>query len=297
MCVILACDEVRPTLDILKDCEKENPHGGGMAWRTAKGVQFAKGLNAEEIHRISLKVELPFVIHFRIATAGGHSPAMCHPFPIGGSVEMRGVVPDVLFHNGHWSDWEDVFLRAVVNGTKRKLPDDAISDTRAIAMMVQWYGDGILKLIKGQRFVYFSKDKFLLHGMWQKSGGIEYSNMNWRRGNYGGGGYWWSEEYGHVHGQRQAGVVYNPQTNGYSYRAPNASSVTHGMDANKAATAMVKSAKESAETLKQIPVVGVTEEDLEKVEQELGIGKDGEERVQVGTFGDGQPIYTNGKGV
>lgn len=299
MCVIAVCETQRPDLKTLLKCETENPHGGGIAWRENGVVKFKKGIDAKEILTISNRVELPFVIHFRIATAGGQSPKMCHPFPIGGSVKMHGNANAVLFHNGHWGDWEDVFLHALVAGPNRRLPLDDISDTRALSMMIGWYGKNLLKLIKGQRFVYFSPSELETHGHWTTINGIHYSNThwntnyNWRTGNWGDGD--WACGYGN-HG-------------GYTY-SRGQHQTTPAVNGKSTAMVPMKSAEESATVFQSAKTtaaaaLGVTEQDLDDLEKRHGIkvdskgnlisysdGAEGvieveleDDKVTVGTFG------------
>jgi hypothetical protein len=264
MCVILACENERPDLKTLLACERENPHGGGIAWRQNGIVKFRKGIDAKEILNISNKVELPFVIHFRIATAGGMSPKMCHPFPVGGSVKMHGNANSVLFHNGHWNDWEEVFLNALVAGNGRRLPTDDVSDTRAISIMLGWYGKNVLKLIKGQRFVYFSAKDFELHGYWTKRGGIQYSNMHWdtQRASHWNGHHWNDGRYG-----------------GYGYGGQRTEVATTAHQTPQPPALPAKSAAESATVFQSAraqgaKALGVTEKDLEDLEARHGIKVD-----------------------
>ena len=47
MCVIIACPtQKRPSLEILKACERTNPHGSGLAWVQKRMVYYIKGLSA-----------------------------------------------------------------------------------------------------------------------------------------------------------------------------------------------------------------------------------------------------------
>lgn len=268
MCVILVCDKARPTYDLLTQCENDNPHGGGIAWRSGGQIQFAKGLDAKEILSISNKVELPFVIHFRIATAGGMSPEMCHPFPIGGSVKMQGKAPGVLFHNGHWTDWEDVFLHAVVAGNGRRIPTGDISDTRALAIMVGWYGQNLLKLIKHQKFVFFDHNTLETYGYWQDSKeypGIAFSNLNWYN-------------YKHYHGYTSHGAntyrEWDHVTKQYK-DVPISTAITPYKPAEESAKVFRSAADNDAAAItKAANYLGVTEEDIENLEHEHGITVD-----------------------
>jgi len=150
MCVILACDKKtgRPTKQMLKDAEQMNSDGGSIAWINGDKVQWSKGLKAKQIFKIMKKIKLPFVIHFRIATHGGTSKPLCHPFPITEKVGLglEGKADSVLFHNGIWSEHDEFALKAIINH-KLKYLDGKISDSRTMAWMVYHFGKQILNAI------------------------------------------------------------------------------------------------------------------------------------------------------
>ena len=66
MCVILACPEnVRPNEQTLRNCERANPHGAGVAWRESGEVWWMKGLDAAELSDLIGRIPGEIVIHFR----------------------------------------------------------------------------------------------------------------------------------------------------------------------------------------------------------------------------------------
>jgi len=146
MCVIII-SEVRPTLALLKKAERSNADGGGFSWSDGKQVHFHKGLNAQQIYDMTKKLPPPFIIHFRIATVGGKSKALTHPFPMGGGTELNGSskIEPVLFHNGHVSKWTEI----VQYNLNQKYPSGPMSDTRAIAWVSKIAGVDWLDTLAG----------------------------------------------------------------------------------------------------------------------------------------------------
>ena len=177
MCVIAHCVSARPTLAELEKMEKANTAGGGIAWFAKGRVNWEKGISAKRIDEILNKVSLPAVIHFRLATVGGQTRKLCHPFPISEQAELfkAGTASAVLFHNGHCNDWE---LYSMVAGVKLK---GDVSDTRALAAITfknqnyKW-----LDKITG-KFVVMDADPetTLRFGWFSEQKGIWYSNLIW----------------------------------------------------------------------------------------------------------------------
>lgn len=100
MCVaILKPKGVAISEEVLKNCWDNNPDGAGFAYVKRRKVVTLKGFMSfekfiEEYRKAepSNRDSSPFVIHFRIATAGRVCPENTHPFPVEGGV---------LVHNGH----------------------------------------------------------------------------------------------------------------------------------------------------------------------------------------------------
>jgi predicted glutamine amidotransferase len=178
MCVIIKSPnrKHRPSIATLRACERQNPHGGGVAWIHGDKVHFAKGLSADEIHQVIARQKGEVVIHFRWATVGDKIAKLCHPFPVSCDSTPRevGDEPKVLFHNGHWSGWEE-FLTD--NDIKLSGP---VSDTRVAAIATYLGGAEFLKSIPG-RFVLMTPQGSQLFGDWEKRDGMEFSNLHWSR--------------------------------------------------------------------------------------------------------------------
>lgn len=176
MCVILVCPEnVRPNAQTLKNCERANPHGAGVAWREDGEVWWMKGLDAAEMSELICRITGEIVIHFRWASIGEVSPKLCHPFPVTACATTRltGRARSVLFHNGTWSGWRTALERMPRN----KRPDGLMSDTRVAASMVDLCGTEVLDRLPG-RYVFFDREFTELYGDWQDWNGMKASNLN-----------------------------------------------------------------------------------------------------------------------
>jgi len=181
MCVISIYQEIAPLLEELEQMEKTNKDGGGIAWREKEKIKWKKGLNAKEIYTITKKISFPYIIHFRLATSGGVTKELCHPFPINLQVEtnLEGKAEKVIFHNGIWNKWKELCLNAIVSSGKSFLKGK-ISDTRALAWFVTIYGEEILTLID-EKVVIFSSNSIAIYGNgWIREEKTIYSNQNWK---------------------------------------------------------------------------------------------------------------------
>lgn len=168
MCVIIATYK-KPSLKLLQQAESANLDGGGMAWLADGKVHWKKGITALEIHALTKELEPPFICHFRIATIGGTGKGLTHPFPIGGGVALEGKTKGaVLFHNGHYRDWEERVFSNLANDV---YPSGPMSDTRAIAWLSKSWGVNWLDLIAGNsnKFaVLHANGRIDYHGHWLK---------------------------------------------------------------------------------------------------------------------------------
>lgn len=196
MCVISVCREDRLTPRMVDKMWSDSPHMGGVAWRApVKGVDhvfWKKGLTLKEMHDVAQSVPLPAVFHFRKQTVGGECPELNHPFPVTRKVEtlLEGHTQGgVLFHNGTLQNWEDRLLKACVD-FKLSIPDDELSDSRAIAFLTSIYGKNYMNLLPdNQRGVYFSPTELIYFqgdpkikggdAKWDKRGTIYVSQTRW----------------------------------------------------------------------------------------------------------------------
>lgn len=169
MCVIAICHQIRPTEEQIENMFAQNPHGAGIAFREpfedkegkeSVRVHWRKGLNLEEIKAEIAKAPFPFVAHFRVPSCGGSAPELCHPFPIDKNVPLftDGVFAgNVLFHNGHWTAWKENLLRTAQGHRIKIAPNQKWSDTRAMAFLAYYVGQGALQLID-EKYVVFGPD-------------------------------------------------------------------------------------------------------------------------------------------
>lgn len=201
MCVIFVAKTVRPTRSMLSDADSANPYGGGVAWREGGKVRYAKGLEFKPLADIVDQLPLPFVVHFRIPTAGGDCAELCHPFPISPEVPLGlsgASKGGVIFHNGHWANWGNRMQDALIH-LGRKAPKGPWSDSRAMAFMASHYGPEILSMLD-EKIVYFSPSVLRIYGKgWSTENGIECSNLQWKwKGTYKTP---YSQGYSHYNGE------------------------------------------------------------------------------------------------
>lgn len=180
MCIILACKSSIPTLGSLRRSEKDNPDGGGVAWIQNGQVRWRKGLTADAIASVIATIDLPFIVHFRLATIGNGNK-LTHPFPISksASLKLEGQARAVLFHNGHWSDWAE-YCRETLLRHKAKVPGGSWSDSRAMAWLASVYDMNFLSFLSNQRIAVLHRKKgiVLFGDGWTESNGISYSNTS-----------------------------------------------------------------------------------------------------------------------
>ena len=156
MCVIMAFEDKYPTKEILESAETTNKDGGGIAWIADGKVKWEKGLHVKSQYIQDLidkeKIQLPIIIHFRIATHGGVNDSLCHPFAISAQntedLELTGDDKEgVMFHNGIWSKWDDVAMQVLIKHNDIKMPDGGLSDSRVMAWCIRFFGINYLSLI------------------------------------------------------------------------------------------------------------------------------------------------------
>lgn len=190
MCVIITGTKNRPSLAELRAAERQNPDGGGMAWIDSSVVQFRKGLTAEQIHEKleSLPAKTRWVAHFRFATVGDPSAALCHPFPIDKetSLETVGKSDRLLFHNGTVSDWRSRLADFTLDPKfKTSVPGGDWSDSRAVAWLLALNGSiRALSFLPGKYVVLTRKGVKVFptnEEGWTEINGILYSNTFWMR--------------------------------------------------------------------------------------------------------------------
>ena len=192
MCVIMAVGKVRPTEEMLRKAWAANNHGGGIAWQRGKKgeeeVVWHKGvMDEDEFIQLCKDAPLPYVAHFRIASIGGICEELTHPFVVSKQTPLalkgKGKTA-VLFHNGHWNDWDEKALEAAVNANVA-IPDGPWSDSRAMAWLCSIYGFGFMEFLTKQRGVIVTPTRMhMFTGPgWEKVNDVWCSNdIFWKRG-------------------------------------------------------------------------------------------------------------------
>lgn len=181
MCVILACEDEKPSLDILESCECANADGAGIAWFDNTGkASYKKNMTAKELDAFITDLPLPYVIHFRLASVGGKNPLLTHPFEVSidSPLRLEGSADKLLVHNGHINDWDMYLAAAGIDTPEDKSP---MSDSRAIAMIISKNNEKFLDKLRGNYvLIDATKERFRLFGHFTKENGIYYSNMIWK---------------------------------------------------------------------------------------------------------------------
>jgi hypothetical protein len=181
MCVIIISENAnRPSMDVLQKCANANPHGIGVAWKSADWIHFRKTNDLDEVYALNQKADGPVVTHFRWASVGGVSDDLRHPFPAVRATDLReaGKTKAALFQNGTFSEWESLLDKIEVD-TGFSRPTGAMSDARAVAWAVGIYGPDILKRFTGSRWVYLTPKRLVMYGHWQAYAGMKFSNLHW----------------------------------------------------------------------------------------------------------------------
>jgi hypothetical protein len=176
-CIITSPDRAhRPDRSTLRACAEMNPHGIGFAWTERGAVYYLKGMTLAALDRNLREVPGPVVVHFRYATVGKVSKALCHPFAVmpRPGAKVYGSAPAVLFHNGTWAGWERYLVESEV--TLR----GPISDSRVAAVAAHYHGVEWLRQLPG-KFAVLDAEAHIRHlGNWTKlADGCLYSNTFW----------------------------------------------------------------------------------------------------------------------
>ena len=171
-----------PSLEILKQCWNANPDGAGFALRTdgEYAIEIHKGYMTweqflfayEKYHLADFAGDL--LLHFRIATHGGISPGLTHPFSLTKDVKL-------LKHINVKTNYA-----LIHNGMLPIEPEGDISDTmefcRRLAPLYQNL-PAALNLIQdmagNNKIAVMTRDKVHLFGEWECIDDVYFSNMLW----------------------------------------------------------------------------------------------------------------------
>ena len=184
MCVIIVPTERHPDTEELATAEEQNPHGGGIAWKDKNNkLNYEKAIKASRVMEIieEENPQLPYVIHFRIASVGAVCHKLTHPFPVNQSVSLKKIwqgKSPLLFHNGTWRDWKSSVMP--FSGV-RDFPKGSIedwSDSRALAYLAYKTNRGIFNFIDEKVAILEKDGNVNMWGNWTKLDTIWYSNTH-----------------------------------------------------------------------------------------------------------------------
>lgn len=175
MCIIYATEgkDSRPTLQELKDGQRRNDDGAGMAYIEGGRIKFRKsrrGYDLESLHRFISAVDGPMLIHFRFTSSGVTSDRLAHPYPITTDAallnSLEGEAEQVFMHNGTLDEreWRQTLLATDLS----KLPRGEWNDSKALAYLLAYYNnDAILNLFDDEnRFAILSPEGIETFGDW-----------------------------------------------------------------------------------------------------------------------------------
>ena len=193
MCVIINIENGEfPKYQTLKEAEILNSHGGSIAWLENGKINYQKGIKAKKVNELIEKRLKPnkvktAIIHFRIASVGNVNKDLCHPFPISNEVKTDLKIEDskfdLLFHNGTISNWENMLIESLQKNFG-KLPQGELSDSRAIAFLLNRHGTDIIKDSKHNKFSILTKKGIIKFGTWVKVDKNECSNDYFVKNDY-----------------------------------------------------------------------------------------------------------------
>ena len=186
MCLIAVADTSRLTHEEIADAARYNADGIGVAYMEPgdRLVSYQKGLSVGEAQFLADKMPLPHVMHFRMATHGGDSPLLCHPFPVTRNVgvKLEGQAKELLFHNGVWMEHELFQHEVRFTGP--------VSDTRILAYVLWREGQtertSVATFLSKQagKLALVTKEGITRYGDWDEGDGLDstpgcwYSNLH-----------------------------------------------------------------------------------------------------------------------
>ncbi len=175
MCQILFSHKENPPVEVINFANDGNRDGFGYAYSVDGKVVFEKGFTEKQLTTefVDMYFALPFpkAIHFRLATHGGVTGELTHPFPLkrGVPLVLKGNADSVLFHNGVWNDWDDRLRDGILAGTLNpNILKSQMSDSRAMAILAQRFGTEILDVLSlgTNKVLILQGDTWIKYGNW-----------------------------------------------------------------------------------------------------------------------------------
>lgn len=225
MCVIVAGRDHKASSSVLWKCREANGDGMGVAWTEKDGtVRFERDITVPEMKRLIDAAPGDWVAHFRIATVG-KTKDLVHPFVVSSDSPLikSGETDDqVLFHNGHWNDWEGI-CSDLRDEFKLTVPEGPWSDSRAAAWLTAHVGPVALEMLPG-KYALLGAGGYMLfplnHDGWYGFEGMWFSNDHWkfRSAVRSQSATAWSSKYGEQRSDREAASIpiHPPAAYGYS---------------------------------------------------------------------------------
>lgn len=163
MCLIVWAESARPEPKYLMNAVKQHPHGVGVAWKEEGRLRFKKDFTHDEMLEFAATMPLGYIMHFRKASVGGLDANLIHPFIVSKTspIMSEGDATALLFHNGHWPNWNNVILNHLTR--HNILPKGVWSDTRAIAYLTAFHGVELLKMLPG-KFIVATRKRISIWG-------------------------------------------------------------------------------------------------------------------------------------
>lgn len=194
MCLLVVCDTRKMSAQEIENAWDSNDHGAGIAYVRGKSVRVRKGImRLEDLQALYDAVEvLPHVVHFRVATSGGVSPKMTHPFvcevPPRLDTEYETQKP-VLFQNGVMSCWDTAFasLLGMLAKKGKRAAQGPWNDTRVAALSVGACGTpDVLQVLGGGKYVVLSPKRPYVQmiGDFTHDEGAYFSNSSYKYKTY-----------------------------------------------------------------------------------------------------------------
>ena len=170
-----------PSLDTLKQCWDANPDGAGFAMLTGgeRAIEIHKGYMTwkqfvtayEKYHLADFSGDQ--LLHFRIATHGGISPGLTHPFSLTKDVKL-------LKHTNVRTNY------ALIHNGMLPIESEEGSDTMEFCRRLAPFYQNIpsaFNLIEGMagsnKIAVMTRDKVHLFGEWERLNGVYFSNLLW----------------------------------------------------------------------------------------------------------------------
>jgi hypothetical protein len=198
MCVICVCINRGLTESEIKASFMRNDHGAGLSWFVTTSVgEFKKGfmdVNSliDFYYSNHINEKLPHVVHFRKSSCSGVAPVVTHPFivsPMSPPYMSFKTNKPLLYHNGTIPQWKEKMLNFFMHN-KLKVPDGLFSDSRFMAVLVNYLGKNVLKYTDGKFVLFNCNKKVLTFGKYIADDGVLFSNNTYKNASisYSSGG-------------------------------------------------------------------------------------------------------------